>query len=75
MTKKMNENNIINYLIKKSMDRGEMLARDDGLRDANMSDKNHYSLPASVGNTGKPIRYLIRKSMSRARVMTKNVGL
>ena len=37
MTKEMNENNIINYLIKKSMDRGEMLARDDGLREASMS--------------------------------------
>lgn len=74
MNQEIKEQGMMKHFIQKSLDRGEMLAKDDGLR-RKTGIKEHIVLPDTVSDIAEPFRTLVQKSLDRAKVMSEDNGL
>lgn len=73
MSNEVSEKVVMNHMIQKILDRGEMLAKDSGLRRKAMGERE--PMPECMDCVSAPFRYLVRKSMDRAKVMAEDNGL
>lgn len=74
MSQEIKEKGMMNHFIQKSLHRGEMLAKDDGLR-GKTGTKERTVLPDTVSDIAEPFRTLVQKSLDRAKVMSEDNGL